>query len=44
VDINNHSAIKLYQKLNFKKISLRKNYYQKADGSQSDAIIYQLSI
>ncbi|MBD5784432.1 alanine acetyltransferase, partial [Francisella tularensis subsp. holarctica] len=25
-------------------ISLRKNYYQKADGSQSDAIIYQLSI
>ncbi|MDE4984343.1 alanine acetyltransferase, partial [Francisella tularensis subsp. holarctica] len=40
----NHSAIKLYQKLNIKKLSVRKNYYQKADCSQSDAIIYQLSI
>ncbi|APC91503.1 MULTISPECIES: GNAT family N-acetyltransferase [Francisella] len=44
VDVNNHSAIKLYHKLNFSKISLRKNYYKKADGSQSDAIVYQLKI
>ena len=44
VDINNHSAIKLYHKLKFRKISLRKNYYKKANGSQSDAIIYQLKL
>ncbi|ORM39262.1 alanine acetyltransferase [Francisella endosymbiont of Ornithodoros moubata] len=44
VDVNNHSAIKLYLKLKFRKISLRKNYYKKIDGSSSDALIYQLKI
>ncbi|OEZ33834.1 alanine acetyltransferase [Francisella endosymbiont of Amblyomma maculatum] len=44
VDVNNHSAIKLYHKLKFRKISLRKNYYKKTDGSLSDALIYQLKI
>ena len=44
VDVNNHSAIKLYHKLKFRKISLRKNYYKKTDGSSSDALIYQLKI
>lgn len=29
VDINNYYAIKLYDKLGFKKISIRKNYYKK---------------
>lgn len=44
VDVTNHSAIKLYHKLKFRKISLRKNYYKKTDGSSSDALIYQLKI
>ncbi|MFV9973005.1 MAG: GNAT family N-acetyltransferase [Francisella endosymbiont of Hyalomma asiaticum] len=44
VDVNNHRAIKLYHKLKFRKISLRKNYYKKTDGSSSDALIYQLKI
>ncbi|MED7819816.1 MULTISPECIES: GNAT family N-acetyltransferase [unclassified Francisella] len=44
VDINNHIAIKLYSKLGFKKISIRKNYYKKNNGSYSDALIFQLKI
>ncbi|QIW10271.1 GNAT family N-acetyltransferase [Francisella sp. LA112445] len=44
VDVNNHVAIKLYNKLGFKEISIRKNYYKKQDGSYSDALIYKLEI
>ncbi|AIT10248.1 alanine acetyltransferase [Candidatus Francisella endociliophora] len=44
VDVNNQSAIKLYNKLNFREISKRKNYYKKANGKYSDALIYQLKI
>lgn len=38
VDETNTNAIKLYEKLNFKKISLRKNYY----GQNKNAIIMTL--
>lgn len=44
VDVSNHVAIKLYDKLGFKKISTRKNYYKKGDGSYNDALIYSLKI
>lgn len=42
VSIQNHSAINLYQKHGFKKISTRKNYYTLPDKSQYDALILQL--
>ena len=41
VSVNNKSAIKFYQRLNFFKIGLRKNYYKKQD---SDAILLKLEI
>ncbi|MED7789404.1 GNAT family N-acetyltransferase [Francisella sp. 19X1-34] len=44
VDANNNAAIKLYNKLGCKKVSIRKNYYKKQDGSCSDALIYRLEI
>ncbi|WP_150468255.1 GNAT family N-acetyltransferase [Francisella sp. SYW-9] len=44
VDVNNHVAIKLYNKLGFKKISRRKNYYKRQDGSCSDALVYKFKI
>ncbi|MFC4891703.1 GNAT family N-acetyltransferase [Pseudofrancisella aestuarii] len=44
VDITNLFAIKLYEKLNFKNISIRKNYYKYPNGKTSDALIYQLRI
>ncbi len=40
VDSNNKKAINLYEKLGFKKIFTRKEYYK----NNNDAIIYQLSI
>lgn len=44
VDINNTKAISLYKKVNFIEVSLRKNYYKKANGYFSDALIYRLNI
>lgn len=44
VDINNTKAISLYNKLNFIKVSQRKNYYKKIDGSLSNALICRLDI
>lgn len=44
VDITNLFAIRLYEKLNFKNISIRKNYYKYPNGKTSDALIYQLII
>ncbi|API87781.1 GNAT family N-acetyltransferase [Francisella uliginis] len=44
VDVSNHYALKLYNKIGFKKISTRKNYYKKNDGSYNDALIYKLEI
>lgn len=44
VDINNTKAISLYNKLNFIKVSQRKNYYKKTDGSLNDALICRLDI
>ncbi len=44
VNVTNHVAIKLYDKLGFKKISTRKNYYKKIDGSYNDALIYKLEM
>jgi ribosomal-protein-alanine N-acetyltransferase len=38
--VNNTPAIKLYEKHNFRRISIRKNYYQTSDGKQ-DAIIFK---
>lgn len=38
--VNNTPAIKLYEKHNFRRISIRKNYYQTPDGKQ-DAIIFK---
>lgn len=40
VSENNASAIKLYEKLNFKKISIRKRYYK----DDSNALIYKLEV
>ncbi|QIV94675.1 GNAT family N-acetyltransferase [Allofrancisella frigidaquae] len=42
VDVKNFKAIKLYEKIGFKCISRRKNYYVYKDGNISDALIYQL--
>ncbi|KEI35607.1 ribosomal-protein-S18p-alanine acetyltransferase [Francisella sp. W12-1067] len=42
VDVKNFKAIKLYEKIGFKCISRRKNYYVYRDGNISDALIYQL--
>lgn len=42
VSVQNQSAINLYQKHGFKKISIRKNYYTLPDKSQYDALILQL--
>ena len=44
VNIKNTFAIKLYEKLNFKQISIRKNYYKNENNSFNDAAIYQLNI
>ncbi|APC97897.1 GNAT family N-acetyltransferase [Francisella frigiditurris] len=44
VDLTNLFAIKLYEKLHFKNISMRKNYYKYPNGKTSDALIYQLRI
>lgn len=39
VDVNNDSAIKLYEKLGFIKVSVRKNYYGKSDAYLMEKII-----
>lgn len=44
VAVDNIKAIKLYEKLGFKNISVRKKYYKRADGSFCDAIIYNLKL
>ncbi len=44
VDTQNVSAISLYKKLDFKQISIRKNYYKYKDGSIGDAFIYKLDL
>ncbi|GAB4224419.1 MAG: GNAT family N-acetyltransferase [Francisella sp.] len=44
VNVQNYNAIKLYKKLNFKQISLRKNYYTKNNDSSSDAFVYKLEL
>lgn len=36
---SNHAAIKLYQKIGFDQIDLRKNYYPCADGKREHALI-----
>lgn len=38
---SNHKAIKLYEKYNFKQISIRKNYYK---DTNEDALVYMLEI
>lgn len=39
---SNHSAIALYQKLGFKTVAIRKNYYPAHNNAQEDALIMQL--
>ncbi len=44
VNINNHSAYKLYDNLGFKKISVRKNYYKISNSKFKDALIMKYGI
>ena len=44
VSSENNSAIRLYKKLGFKKINIRRNYYKKSKESYEDAIIMQKKI
>lgn len=44
VAIDNPQAIKAYQKFNYSQIGIRKNYYQNADGSRSDALVYKIEL
>ena len=41
---SNLAAIRLYEKLGFQKITLRKNYYPNPQGSREDAWVMQLKI
>ena len=41
VRMSNYKAIKLYEKYNFKQISIRKNYYK---DTNEDALVYMLEI
>ena len=45
VDSNNNTAIKIYSNIGFKACGIRKNYYQKCNGIQSDAsvMVYNVS-
>ncbi len=43
VRVNNDAAISLYEKLNFKKVGLRKDYYESKDGRE-DAFVLQLKL
>tara|TARA_Y100000768_G_C23961869_1_gene675825 strand:+ start:1488 stop:1910 length:423 start_codon:yes stop_codon:yes gene_type:complete len=43
VRVNNNAAISLYEKLNFKKVGLRKDYYESKDGRE-DAFVLQLKL
>ena len=44
VDINNHAAQALYKKADFNIIDTRKNYYQHADGTKTNALIMQCTL
>lgn len=39
VDEQNHAAIRLYEKLGFERISSRKGYYSRPDGSSATALV-----
>ena len=40
----NHNAQRLYQKLGFEQVAIRKNYYQRKNGSIDDAIVMRASL
>ena len=42
VNVENHPAISLYEKMGFQKTGVRKNYYKMKDGSYKDALLYTL--
>ena len=43
VRVNNHEAIALYQKLDFKKVGVRKDYYESEEGRE-DAYVLKLKL
>tara|TARA_B100001057_G_scaffold405525_1_gene418529 strand:+ start:6416 stop:6877 length:462 start_codon:yes stop_codon:yes gene_type:complete len=43
VRVNNHDAIALYQKLDFKKVGVRKDYYESEEGRE-DAYVLKLKL
>ena len=43
VRVNNHDAISLYQKLDFKKVGVRKDYYESEEGRE-DAYVLKLKL
>lgn len=44
VRVDNVSAERIYKKFGFKVIGIRKNYYERSQGSQVDAVIMSLSL
>ena len=42
VNVENHPAISLYEKMGFQKTGVRKNYYKMKDGAFKDALLYTL--
>tara|TARA_Y100001960_G_C14758935_1_gene872885 strand:+ start:264 stop:725 length:462 start_codon:yes stop_codon:yes gene_type:complete len=44
VAVDNPQAIKSYQKFKYTELGVRKNYYQNADGTRSDALIYKIEL
>ena len=43
VRVNNHDAISLYEKLNFQKVGVRRNYYESNEGRE-DAFVLKLKL
>ncbi len=43
VRVNNSNAISLYENLNFKKVGVRKNYYESKEGRE-DAYVFKLKL
>ena len=39
VAVSNHAALALYAASGFEKVGMRKNYYERGDGSHEDALI-----
>ena len=44
VDAGNEAAVELYTRLGFDKVSVRKHYYHRADGTKADALLLRLDL